>query len=104
LTPLLEHAWDSGIITPPFFTGTLEGSDWSDSRTGRFNPGEGVPVPIGYEAGWDLEPVWTLWRRDKYLASPGNRAPDVLSVAVAIPAVVLQIVDCSITMNGILHD
>jgi hypothetical protein len=21
------------------------------------------PVPIVYKAGWDLEPVWKLWRR-----------------------------------------
>jgi hypothetical protein len=23
------------------------------------------PIPIGYEAGWAGEPVWTLWRREK---------------------------------------
>jgi hypothetical protein len=22
------------------------------------------PVPIGWEAGWATEPVWTLWRRE----------------------------------------
>jgi hypothetical protein len=28
-------------------------------------PGEEPPVPIGQEAGWDPEPVWTLRRREK---------------------------------------
>jgi hypothetical protein len=26
-------------------------------------PGKQPPIPIVYEAGWDPEPVWTLWRR-----------------------------------------
>jgi hypothetical protein len=30
-------------------------------------------VPIGYEAGWAPEPVWTLWRREKsYLCRDTN--------------------------------
>jgi hypothetical protein len=27
------------------------------------------PVPIGKEAGWAPEPVWTLWSREKPLTS-----------------------------------
>jgi hypothetical protein len=39
---------------------TLDGGEWSASRPGRaFTPGEGSPVPIGQEAGWAPEPVWT---------------------------------------------
>jgi hypothetical protein len=29
-------------------------------------PGKEPPVPIGDEAGWAPEPVWTLRRREKY--------------------------------------
>jgi hypothetical protein len=36
-------------------------------------------VPIGQEAGWASEPVWTLWRIKKPFSSPaGNRTPVVL--------------------------
>jgi hypothetical protein len=28
-------------------------------------PGKEPPVPIGFEAGWAPEPVWTTWRKDK---------------------------------------
>jgi hypothetical protein len=34
-------------------------------------PGKGPPVPIGEEAGWAPESVWTLWRREKNLSMPG---------------------------------
>jgi len=34
-----------------------------------------VPIPIGQEAGWAPEPVWTRWR--KVPASTGNRTPVV---------------------------
>jgi hypothetical protein len=29
------------------------------------------PAPIGYEAGWAPEPVWTLWIREKSLTLLG---------------------------------
>jgi hypothetical protein len=38
------------------------------------------PVPIGYEAGWPPESVWTLWRKEKYFTA-WNRTPDVQLVA-----------------------
>jgi hypothetical protein len=31
-----------------------------------------IPVPIGYEAEWIPEPIWTLWKGDKPLDSAGN--------------------------------
>jgi hypothetical protein len=41
-------------------------------------PPEKEPVvPIGYEAGWAPEPVWTLWSRRKSLAPAKNRTPVV---------------------------
>jgi hypothetical protein len=44
--------------------------EWSGSRLGCFTPGEEPLVSIGYEAGWASEPVWTRWRREKYLPPP----------------------------------
>jgi hypothetical protein len=58
----------SGDIAPPFFTSLLDGGDWSASLPSRFSPGESSPISIGWEAGWVLESVWTLWRRGKILS------------------------------------
>jgi hypothetical protein len=37
--------------------------------------GKSPRVPIGQEAGWTPERVWTPWKREKSLASAGNRTP-----------------------------
>jgi hypothetical protein len=37
-------------------------------------------VPIGQEAGWVPEPVWTLWRTEN-LAPVGNRTAAVQLIA-----------------------
>jgi hypothetical protein len=43
-----------------FTTSALDGGEWTTSRPGRaLPPGKGPPVPIGQEAGWAPEPVWT---------------------------------------------
>jgi hypothetical protein len=40
--------------------------------TGQIHaPASVPPVPIGYEAGWTLEAVWTLCGRRKSLTLPG---------------------------------
>jgi hypothetical protein len=57
----------------------LDEGEWSASRPSRFNPK--LPVTIGQEAGYAPEPVWTLWRRDKYLALAGTRTRTVQPVA-----------------------
>jgi hypothetical protein len=44
-------------------------------------PRKETTVPTEYEAGWASEPVWTLWRRENYLALAGNRTPVVQPVA-----------------------
>jgi hypothetical protein len=44
--------------------------------------GKELPVPIGYETGWAPEPIWTLWNKEKSLASPGNRTPAVQPVVL----------------------
>jgi hypothetical protein len=43
-----------------YLTSALDGGEWSASRPGRaLAPGKGPPIPIGQEAGWTPEPVWT---------------------------------------------
>jgi len=37
--------------------------------------GKGLPVPIGQEAGWAPEPVWTHGLQEKSFAPAGNRTP-----------------------------
>jgi len=44
-----------------FLTSALDGGDWSASPPGRFTPGRNK-VPIGWEAVWAREQVWTQWR------------------------------------------
>jgi hypothetical protein len=39
----------------------------------RFTPGERTPVPIGKEAGWAPEPVWTQRIEEKYFAPVEDR-------------------------------
>jgi hypothetical protein len=55
-----------------FMTSALDGGEWSASRTGRALPqGKGHAVPIGEEAGWASEPVWTQRLQKNYLPLPG---------------------------------
>jgi hypothetical protein len=35
--------------------------------------GKDPPVPIGQEAGWVPEPVWTQWLEEKSFVSAGDR-------------------------------
>jgi hypothetical protein len=67
-------------ITLPF---TLPRWGWVVSITSRprFTPGERTLVPIGQEAGWTPEPVWTQGLEEKSSASVGDRTPIVQSVA-----------------------
>jgi hypothetical protein len=59
-----------------FTTSALDWGEWSASRPGRaLPPGKGPPVPIGEEAGWAPEPVWTQSIEEKSLAPAGDRTP-----------------------------
>jgi len=43
-------------------------------------PSEKEPsVPVGYEAEWDPEPVWTRWRREKFPIPTENWNTDRLA-------------------------
>jgi hypothetical protein len=46
-------------------------TSWSASRPGRVLP----PVPIGQEAGWASEVVWTQRIEEKSFVSDGDRIP-----------------------------
>jgi hypothetical protein len=58
-----------------FTTWALNGGEWS--RSGHaLPPGKGPPVPIGQEAGWAPEPVWTQRIKENSLAPAGDRTSD----------------------------
>jgi hypothetical protein len=64
-----------------FLTSALYGGEWSASRPGRaLPPGKEPPVPIGQEAGWAPEPVWTQGLEEKSSAPAGDRTPVVQPV------------------------
>jgi hypothetical protein len=62
-----------------FSSSTLDGSEWSGSRPGRgLAQGKEPSVPIGQEAGWALELVWTQRLEEKIFSpQPGieTRSP-----------------------------
>jgi hypothetical protein len=43
-------------------------------------PRERSPVPIGYEAGWASELVWTKRLEEKFFASARDQTPVVQSI------------------------
>jgi hypothetical protein len=59
-----------------FRTLALDEGEWSASRPGRaLAPRIGSPVPIGQEAGWAPETVWTQMLEEKSFASTDDRIP-----------------------------
>jgi hypothetical protein len=48
--------------------------------SGALPAGVQPPTPIGPEAGWTTEPVWTLRKREKSLVPAGIRIPLVQPV------------------------
>jgi hypothetical protein len=48
-------------------------------------------VPIVEEAGWAPKMVWTLWKREKSLASVGNQTPALQPVAIGTEPLALKI-------------
>jgi hypothetical protein len=63
-----------GDIAPTHSRPRHYGGEWSASRRGRVLPaGKGPPVPIGQEAGWAPEPVWTQRLEEESFAPAGDR-------------------------------
>jgi hypothetical protein len=68
-----------------FLTSALDSGEWSASRPGRaLAPVKGPPVPIGQEAGWAPEPVWTQKIEEKcfYFCSGSNLDRPVVQFVV----------------------
>jgi len=79
-----ERRYSSYSLT----TSALDRGEWSASCSGHtLPPGKGPPVPIGQEAGWAPEPVWTQRLEENSIASAGDRTP-VGTVLTAFSGVV----------------
>jgi hypothetical protein len=79
LSPATRHegAWGDGRYRSySFLISAPDGGEWSASRSGRALP----PVPIGKEAEWAPEPVWTQRLEEKSSVSVGDRTPVVQAV------------------------
>jgi hypothetical protein len=72
-----QGAWGERRYSPYSVpTSALHEGEWSASRPGRaLPPGKGPTVPIGQEAGWAPEPVWTQRLEEKSFAPAGDRTP-----------------------------
>lgn len=46
-----------------FLTSALVGGEWAALLPVRFIPGRAPQLLTGQEAGWDPEPLWTIWGR-----------------------------------------
>jgi hypothetical protein len=64
-----------------YLTSALDEGEWPASRPSHaLPPGKEPPIPIGREAGWAPEPVWTQGLEEKSSASVGDRIPIVQPV------------------------
>jgi hypothetical protein len=76
-----RHMGERRYSTFSYLASALDWGEWSASRPGcALPPGERTPpVPIGQDAGWAPEPVWTQRLEEKSSASVGDRTPVVQS-------------------------
>jgi hypothetical protein len=58
----------------------INGGEGSTSRPGRFTPVDTGPVSIGEEAGWAIELVWTLLRRENHLPLSSRPARSQIAI------------------------
>jgi hypothetical protein len=80
----LRHAGANGerkYSSHLFLTWTLDGLSDQCHATPRFTPRKGLAVPVGEEAGWVSELVWTQRLEEKPFACTGDQTPVVQSVA-----------------------
>jgi hypothetical protein len=97
LHAMKAHGGERRYNSYSYLTSTLDGGEWSASCPGCTLPlGKKPPVPIGQEAGWAPEPVWTQRLEEKSSASVGHRTLVVQSIVShytdwAIPVPWLQL-------------
>jgi hypothetical protein len=61
-------------------TSALDGVSGQRHAPAALCPGKRPPVPIGQEAGWAPEPVWTQRSEENSFAPAGDRTPIVQSI------------------------
>jgi hypothetical protein len=59
-----------------------------------------VPVPIGQEAGWAPEPVWTTWRREISLAPDWIRILGFHPVSIPTLAASVRVI---VDIHGLIN-
>jgi hypothetical protein len=59
-----------------FFTSALDEEEWPTLSPSLLISGQRTLVPIAQEAGWDPEPGWPFWKRERFLAPVADRTPD----------------------------
>jgi hypothetical protein len=69
----MKALWGRRCIAPTHSWPRTRSGEWSASRPGRALPRERTPVPIGQEAGWTSEPVWTQRLEENIFACVGDR-------------------------------
>jgi len=74
---VMKPYWGSGGIAPRILNlGTLMEVSGQLHASAALLPGKESLVPIGWEAWWAPQPVWTRWWREKFQPPTGTRTPD----------------------------
>lgn len=58
---------------------TLEEGEQSASHPGNFTLNEKAPYTYWVGTEWTQEPIWVLWKREKYLVCAGSQTPHSLA-------------------------
>jgi hypothetical protein len=76
-----RHLGERRCSSYTFLTLALDGCEWSASRPGcALPPRKELPVPIGQEAEWAPELVWTRRLEEESFAPAGDQTPVVQSI------------------------
>jgi hypothetical protein len=99
ITYIYIDVWRRGDITPSFLTLALDVGDWTSLRRGRLPSEKEPPIPIGWEAGWAPEQVWTIWKRE----SLGPAGSSIKTNAWMVPKYSVSILTIVNIRNFTLH-
>jgi hypothetical protein len=98
---VMKVYWEWRYNSTHSLTTALGGGEWPASRTGRFTPVKEPLVPIGYEARWAPEPVWTRCWREKFSAPAGNRTLEPRASNLPLP--INDITSCKVRQEGSIY-